>query len=75
MTEEKTALEPRWLWYAVSFILPVVGIILGILYRRKEAPESKDFGKKTVIAAIAGVVACLAFYAVWLFVLGAAAWL
>ncbi len=74
MTEEKTALEPRWLWYLVSFILPVVGIILGILYRRKEIPESKDFGKKTIIAAVAGVVACLLFYGVWLFVLGAAAW-
>lgn len=75
MTEEKTALEPRWLWYAVSFILPAVGIILGILYRRKEAPESKDFGKKATIAAIVGVVACLAVYIVWLFVLGAAEWL
>lgn len=75
MTEEKTALEPRWLWYAISFILPVVGIILGILYRRKETPESKDFGKKTIIAAIVGVLACLTVYIVWLFVLGAAEWL
>jgi hypothetical protein len=75
MNEEKAALEPRWLWYAVSFILPVVGIILGILYRRKETPESKDFGKKAIIAAVAGVAACLLLYAVWLFVLGAAAWL
>lgn len=75
MTEEKTALEPRWLWYTVSFILPVVGIILGILYRRKETPESKDFGKRTITAAVAGVAACLLFYVIWLFVLGAAAWM
>ncbi|MEE9457844.1 MAG: hypothetical protein V3W11_11935 [bacterium] len=75
MAENKTTLEPRWLWYAVSFILPVVGIILGIIYRRKEAPESKEFGKKTTIAAIIGIVACLIFYIVWLFVLGAAEWM
>ncbi|HUV86984.1 MAG TPA: hypothetical protein VMX79_07710 [bacterium] len=75
MAENKTTLEPRWLWYAISFILPVVGIILGIIYRRKEAPESLDFGKKTVIAAVAGIVACCALYAVWFFVLGAVEWL
>lgn len=75
MTEEKATLEPRWFWYAVSFILAPVGIILGITYRRKEALESKDFGKKTIIAAVAGVVICVAFYVVWLFVLGAAAWM
>jgi bacteriorhodopsin len=75
MAENKTTLEPRWLWYAISFILPVVGILLGIIYRRKELPESKEFGKRTTIAAIVGVVACLTFYVVWLFVLGAAEWM
>jgi hypothetical protein len=75
MTEEKATLEPTWLWYAISFILAPVGIILGITYRRKEALESKDFGKKTIIAAVAGLVAYVAFYAVLLFVLGAAAWM
>lgn len=55
--------------------MPVVGIILGIIYRRKEAPESRDFGKKTTIAAVAGIVACCVLYAVWFFVLGAAEWL
>ena len=75
MAENKTTLEPRWLWYAVSFILPVVGIILGIIYRSKEAPESREFGKKTIIAGVAGIVTCCALYAVWFFVLGAAEWM
>ncbi len=75
MPGNKETLEPKWLWYVISFILPVVGIILGVLYRGKEAPESKDFGKKTIIAAIVGLAACLALYIVWLFVLGAAEWL
>jgi hypothetical protein len=75
MAENKTTLEPKWLWYAISFILPVVGIILGIIYRRKEEFESRDFGKKTIIAAVAGLVAICALYAVWFYVLGAAEWL
>ena len=72
MNEEKTALEPKWLWYIISFILPVVGLILGILYRRKGHPESADFAKKTTLAAVLGIVACVAFYVVWFFVFGAA---
>jgi hypothetical protein len=75
MTENKKTLEPRWLWYVISFIVSPVGIINGIIYRPKEAPESKDFGKKAIIAAALGVVACGTFYVVWLFVLGAAEWL
>jgi hypothetical protein len=72
MEENKTTLRPLWLWLFISFILPVVGIILGILYRRKDAPESKDFGKKTTVAAILGVLGCVIFYIVWFAVLGAA---
>jgi hypothetical protein len=75
MTEEKNTLEPRWLLYALSFILPVVGIILGINYGRREAPESKQFGKKATVAAILGVFAYCALYAVFFIVLGAAEWL
>lgn len=56
----------------ISFVLPVVGIILGILYRRREHPASLDFAKKTTIAAVAGLLACVVFYVVWFFVLGAA---
>lgn len=72
MNEERTALEPKWLWYLISFILPVVGLILGILYRRKGHPESADFAKKTTIAAISGLVACIACYVVYFVVFGAA---
>jgi hypothetical protein len=75
MPENKSTLEPKWLWYVISFILPVVGLILGILYRRKDAPESRDFGKKAIIAGVAGIVACCTIYIVWFFVLGAAEWM
>jgi uncharacterized membrane protein len=72
MNPERTTLEPKWLWYLISFILPVVGLILGILYRRKGHPESADFAKKTTIAAILGLVACVACYVVYFVVFGAA---
>jgi len=75
MNQEKTALEPKWLWYIVSFVLPVVGLILGILYRRKAHPESADFAKKTTVAAVLGIVACIVCYVVWFFVFGAAEFL
>ncbi len=72
MNDEKKTLEPRWLWLFISFIIPVVGIILGFTYRRKEWPESKAFGKATIVAAVLGVVLCVVLYVVWFFVLGAA---
>ncbi len=72
MAEDKTTLEPAWLWYFLSFVIPVVGIILGLRYRRRAAPESREFGKKTIIAAVLGVIACLGFYLVWFIILGAA---
>lgn len=75
MAEEKTSLTPLWLWLVLSFILPVVGIILGLLYRNKPAPESKDFGTKTLIAGILGIITCVITYVVWFAVLGAAGFL
>jgi hypothetical protein len=73
MPEEKLYPTPTWLWLLISFAVPVVGIILGILYRGKEAPESRAFGKQALVAAVAGIVTCIVLYVVWLFVLGAAA--
>jgi hypothetical protein len=75
VAEEKTSPKPRWLWYIISFILPVVGFILGVLYRRKDAAESRDFGKKATLAAVLGVVGCILLYVVWFVVLGAAEFL
>jgi len=75
MAEEKTTLTPLWLWLLLSFILPVVGIILGLTYRSKPAPESKDFGKKALIAGILGIVTCVILYVVWFAVLGASGFL
>ncbi len=56
MTNGNKPLEPKVLWYILSFIIPLLGIILGILYMTKPEPEVKAFGKNCLIAAIVAIV-------------------
>jgi hypothetical protein len=69
--------EPRWLFYGVSFVVPVAGIILGALYLSKPDAANKEFGKYCLIAALVNfaigvmVVLCMvlfyaAFFAVYI---------
>jgi len=60
MSDGDKPLEPAWLWYVLSFIIPILGIILGAIYMGKPEPENKRFGKNCIIAAVASfvVVAC-----------------
>lgn len=57
--EGNKPLEPKVLWYIISFIIPLVGIILGIIYMQKPEPEVKKFGKNCLIAAIVAVGVCV----------------
>jgi hypothetical protein len=57
--------EPRWLFYILSFIIPLAGIILGVIYMTKPDAENKRFGKNCLIAAIAAVVACCLCYVLY----------
>ncbi len=59
MTNGNKPLEPKVLWYILSFIIPLLGIILGIIYMQKPEPEVKAFGKNCLIAAIIAVVLCI----------------
>jgi hypothetical protein len=59
MTNGNKPLEPKVLWYILSFIIFVLGIILGIIYMQKPEPEVKAFGKNCLIAGIVGAVVCL----------------
>jgi membrane-anchored protein YejM (alkaline phosphatase superfamily) len=69
--------EPRWLFYGVSFVVPIAGIVLGALYLSKADEANKEFGKYCLIAALVnfalGVSAILcmvlfyaAFFAVYI---------
>ena len=46
----------RMLIYVVSFIIPIVGIIVGILYTMKPDNHSQEFGKTCLKIAIASIV-------------------
>lgn len=61
--------EPRWLFYGVSFAVPVAGIVLGALYLSKPDAPNKEFGKYCLTAALVNfaigfsIVCCVvAFY-------------
>jgi hypothetical protein len=69
MSNGDKPLEPEWLWYILSFIIPILGIILGAIYLGKPEPENKRFGKNCLIAAViyvVVVVCCVILYFVFL---------
>jgi RsiW-degrading membrane proteinase PrsW (M82 family) len=53
--EQKYSTGMRWLLYILSLI-PLVGLIAGIVLMTKEDAESKQVGKNCIIAMIIGVV-------------------
>lgn len=59
--------EPRWLFYVLSFIVQLAGIIIGVIYMTKADAECKKFGKNCIIAAVAAVVACCLCYILYFF--------
>ena len=66
MTNGDKPPEPRWLFYVISFIVPLAGIIIGVIYLTKQDPACKKFGKNCIIAAVAAVVACCLCYVLYL---------
>lgn len=44
------------LLYILSFLIPIIGIIVGIIYYTKPEQELKDFGKMCIILAVVGIL-------------------
>ena len=44
------------LFYILSFLIFIVGIIIGVIYYTKPDPESKHVGKMCIILAVVGVL-------------------
>ncbi len=44
--------EPRVLFYLLSFLVPLAGVILGALYLSKPDKENKEFGRYCLTAAL-----------------------
>ncbi|MGD8717999.1 MAG: hypothetical protein PVH29_04160 [Candidatus Zixiibacteriota bacterium] len=70
MSNGEKPLEPPVLWYILSFIIPILGIILGAIYLGKPEPENKKFGKNCITAAVSAIVVmvcCVILYFVFIF--------
>ena len=56
------------LFYVLSFLIPIAGIIIGIIYHSKPEPWHKEFGKKclqlALFAIIFGFVMSMLFFGV-----------
>ena len=52
MTEERYSQGMKILFYALAVLVPVVGIIVGIVLMNKEDEESKALGKNVLIVGI-----------------------
>lgn len=44
--------EPKWLFFVISFFVPVAGIVLGAIYLSKPDDPNKEFGKYCLLAAL-----------------------
>jgi hypothetical protein len=57
MNQGTQPLKPKWLFYGLSFLVPIAGIIIGAIFMSKPDAEAKDFGKRCLIAAVTYFVA------------------
>lgn len=48
--------EPRVLFYILSFLIPIAGIIIGALYMGKPDTEVKKFGKTCLMIAMIPII-------------------
>ena len=44
------------LFYVLSFLIPIAGIIIGIIYHSKPEPWHKEFGKKCLQLALFAII-------------------
>ncbi|MBU1118451.1 hypothetical protein KKH43_01045 [Patescibacteria group bacterium] len=60
--------NPTWLFYILSAVIPLVGIILGIVYMTKEGEEVKKFGKICLtVGIIFALIPCICWLVMVLF--------
>ncbi|WP_066065663.1 hypothetical protein [Neobacillus soli] len=52
------------LFYILSILIPIVGIILGIIWMNDQDPEKKTVGKNClIIAIVVTVLSCICWFA------------
>ena len=59
------------LLYLLSFIIPIIGFIIGFIYYGK--PETKEVGKMCVILAVLNIVlTAVCYFVIWAWIFGTA---
>jgi len=56
--EQKYSPGLKILLYVLSFLFPIIGIIVGVVFLTKEDEESKSLGKLCLIISLAAFVVC-----------------
>ena len=54
--------QPKWLFYVLSFFLPVAGVIMAAIFSSIADQASKDFGKICLILAVIPIALLILFY-------------
>lgn len=58
--------NPDSLLQVVSFLVPLVGFILGIVFVTKPSQVDKNTGKHCLFCSLAGLIACGIIFAMWI---------
>jgi hypothetical protein len=58
--------EPAWLFYVLSFIVPIAGIVIGAIYFTKVDEELKRFGKTCLIVAAISIALLLLLFLLYI---------
>lgn len=54
--------EPRWLFYVLSAIMPIAGVIIGVIFQSKPDEENRKFGKTCLYIAVGVIGAIILLY-------------
>ncbi len=54
--------EPRWLFYVLSAIMPIAGVIIGVIFQSKPDEENRKFGKTCLYIAVGVIAAIILLY-------------
>ncbi len=47
---------PEWLFYILSFFIPVLGIVLGVIYASKSSRACRSFGQVCLVLGVINLV-------------------
>jgi len=58
--------RPRWLFYLLSLVFPILGIVIGIVYLIKKGKENRKFGIRCLIWSCVNILVIIFWKVVFL---------